>query len=49
MLVVHMVRSVAKSAASRVPYLVEWIREGRADWTISVYVAVVTMFMAALR
>jgi hypothetical protein len=49
MLVVNAVRSVAVSTAKRAPYLAEWIREGRSSWPVPVYVAVVTMFMAALR
>lgn len=48
-LVVSAVRSVSESAARRVPYLAEWIREGRFEWPVPVYVAVVTMFMSALR
>jgi hypothetical protein len=49
MLVVNAVRSVAVSTAKRAPYLAEWIREGRSSWPVPVYVAVVTMFMVALR
>lgn len=49
MLVVNAVRSVSESAARRVPYRAEWILEGHSDWPIPVDVAVVTMFMAALR
>ena len=48
-LVVGAMRSVAESAATRVDVPAEWIREGRSDWPIPVYVAVVTIFMASLR
>jgi hypothetical protein len=48
-MVANALRSVAERAATRVPYSAEWIREGRSDWTVPVYVAVVTIFMASLR
>ena len=48
-LVVGAMRSVAESAATRVDVPAEWILEGRSDWPIPVYVAVVTIFMASLR
>jgi hypothetical protein len=43
------VASVAKSILSRVAYRSEWILEGRRFWTVPVYVAVVLIYMAALR
>ena len=43
------VASVAKSIKSRVAFRSEWIREGRRFWTVPVYVAVVLIYMAALR
>jgi hypothetical protein len=48
-LVVCALRSVAESAATRIDFPAAWIREGRSDWAIPVYVAVVVIFMASLR
>jgi hypothetical protein len=43
------VASVASSEATRIAYSPEWILEGRPRWSVPVYVAVVLIYMAALR
>jgi len=42
-------RSVAASDRTRTPFRSEWILEGRRFWPVPVYVAVVVIYMAALR